>query len=57
LDCDQDSILLKVRQEGGIACHTGRATCFYNNLEMSTGMLIEIEPVIKDPNEIYKDKK
>ena len=57
LDCDQDSILLKVRQEGGIACHTGRATCFYNNLEMRTGMLIEIEPVIKDPNEIYKDKK
>ena len=57
LDCDQDSILLKVRQEGGIACHTGRATCFYNNLEMSTGMLIEIEPVIEDPNEIYKDKK
>ena len=57
LDCDQDSILLKVRQEGGIACHTGRATCFYNNLEMNTGMLIEIEPVIKDPNEIYKDKK
>ena len=57
LDCDQDSILLKVRQEGGIACHTGRATCFYNNLEMSTGMLIEIEPVIKNPNEIYKDKK
>jgi phosphoribosyl-AMP cyclohydrolase len=57
LDCDQDSILLKVRQEGGIACHTGRESCFYNNLEMNTGMLIEIEPVIKDPNEIYKDKK
>ena len=57
LDCDQDSILLKVRQQGGIACHTGRESCFYNNLEMNTGMLIEIEPVIKDPNETYKDKK
>ena len=57
LDCDSDTLLIKVRQEGGIACHTGRESCFFNQINMETNGLIEVETVIKKPNEIYKDKK
>jgi phosphoribosyl-AMP cyclohydrolase len=57
LDCDGDTLIIKVKQEGGIACHTGRESCFYNKIDMETDNLIEVETVIKDPNEIYKDKK
>jgi phosphoribosyl-AMP cyclohydrolase len=57
LDCDGDTLIIKVKQEGGIACHTGRESCFYNKIDMETDNLIEVEAVIKDPNEIYKDKK
>jgi phosphoribosyl-AMP cyclohydrolase len=57
LDCDGDTLIIKVKQEGGIACHTGRGSCFYNKIDMETDNLIEVEAVIKDPNEIYKDKK
>ena len=57
LDCDSDTLLIKVRQEGGIACHTGRESCFFNQIDMETNGLIEVETVIKKPNEIYKDKK
>jgi phosphoribosyl-AMP cyclohydrolase len=56
LDCDGDTLIIKVKQEGGIACHTGRESCFYNKIDMETGNLIEVEAIIKDPNEIYKDK-
>ena len=49
-DCDQDVILLKVNQKGGIACHTGRANCFFNKLE--NDKWISISEVIKDPKEI-----
>ena len=52
LDCDQDVILLKVEQEGGIACHTGRHNCFFYKLEANKWMIVE--PVIKDPKEIYR---
>ena len=51
-DCDKDVVLLKIEQTGGIACHTGRFSCFYNKLDQ--GGWEEIDPVIKDPNEIYK---
>ncbi len=51
-DCDSDVILLKVEQTGGIACHTGRRSCFFNKLE--TGVWQDVEPVLKDPKEIYK---
>jgi len=51
-DCDEDVILIKVEQKGGIACHTGRESCFYRQLQGKKW--VEIEPVIKDPGEIYK---
>lgn len=52
LDCDEDVILLKIEQEGGIACHTGRESCFYRRLV--EGQWQAIEPVLKDPKAIYK---
>ena len=52
LDCDQDVILLEVEQMGGIACHTGRHSCFFQKLE--NGAWIATDPVLKDPAEIYK---
>ena len=51
-DCDHDVILLKVKQNGGIACHTGRANCFFNKLE--NDKWISITDVIKDPKKIYE---
>ncbi len=53
-DCDEDVILLKVEQTGGIACHTGRASCFYRQLQGD--QWVEVEQVIKSPSEIYADK-
>ena len=52
LDCDNDVILLKVEQIGGIACHTGRRSCFYQQLQ--DGQWAAVESVIKDPQDIYK---
>ncbi len=52
LDCDGDVILLQVEQLGGIACHTGRESCFYSRLE--NGRWIEVDTVLKSPGEIYK---
>jgi len=51
-DCDNDVVLLKVEQGGGIACHTGRRSCFFQRLE--EGCWNPVEPVLKDPEEIYK---
>ena len=51
LDCDQDAIVLEVEQVGGIACHTGRHSCFF--LKLDGNAWIEAEPVLKDPKEIY----
>lgn len=51
LDCDEDVIILQVEQIGGIACHTGRHSCFYRKLE--NGQWQVVEPVLKDPSEIY----
>ena len=51
LDCDNDVVLLSVEQGGGIACHTGRESCFFKRLE--DGKWNEVEPLIKDPGEIY----
>lgn len=52
LDCDNDVVLLKIQQIGGIACHTGRESCFFQRLENKKW--IAVEDVIKDPKEIYK---
>ena len=57
LDCDNDVLLIKVEQEGGIACHTGRESCFYNKINLKTNKIDDCEKIIKDPKEIYKDKK
>ena len=51
LDCDGDTLLLKVDQTGGIACHTGRAHCFYRRLDGEIWR--DAEPILKDPREIY----
>ncbi len=52
LDCDNDVVLLTVEQRGGIACHTGRHSCFYQRLQ--DGQWQAVEPVLKDPASIYK---
>ncbi len=55
LDCDGDVLTLKVLQHGGIACHTGRQSCFYRVLDNGTWKIQE--PVIRDPAEIYGNKQ
>lgn len=52
LDCDEDVILLEVEQVGGIACHTGRRSCFFQKLEDDSW--VSVDPVLKDPKEIYR---
>lgn len=61
LDCDGDVLLLKVEQLGAIACHTGRASCFYRRLDKSPdaktnpgSQWVIVDPVLKDPELIYK---
>jgi phosphoribosyl-AMP cyclohydrolase len=54
LDCDQDVVLLKVEQAGKIACHTGRHSCFFQQLDTTSGQWQAVDPVIKDPESIYK---
>ena len=68
LDCDEDVILLEVEQAGGIACHSGRESCFFNRLEINyadgtagddagataSGQWLAVDPVLKDPKEIYR---
>ncbi len=51
IDCDEDVILLKIEQVGGIACHTGRHSCFFKKLDNESWLTDQ--PVIKDPHEIY----
>lgn len=52
LDCDNDVILLKIDQTGGMACHTGRRSCFFSKLQ--DGQWVAVDPVLKDPKDIYK---
>ena len=51
LDCDGDCIIFSVEQLGGIACHTGRQSCFFR--ELQAGQWQTTEPVLKDPDSIY----
>ena len=52
LDCDNDVVLLTVEQQGGIACHTGRHSCFFQRLDGNDWKAVE--PVLKEPAKIYK---
>ncbi|HUQ75312.1 MAG TPA: phosphoribosyl-AMP cyclohydrolase [Burkholderiales bacterium] len=52
LDCDADAVLVLVEQVGGIACHTGRESCFFRKLE--NGSWVTTDPVLKDSSLIYK---
>ncbi|HZW14478.1 MAG TPA: phosphoribosyl-AMP cyclohydrolase [Noviherbaspirillum sp.] len=56
LDCDEDVVLLKVAQADGIACHTGRHSCFFQKLEgeAESAEWHAVDPVLKDPGSIYK---
>lgn len=54
LDCDADVVVLQVEQLGGIACHTGRESCFYRVFR--AGQWVTVDPVLKDPNQIYEHK-
>ncbi|HWJ95994.1 MAG TPA: phosphoribosyl-AMP cyclohydrolase [Telluria sp.] len=54
LDCDDDVVLLKIEQAGGIACHTGRHSCFYQ--KYADGDWHTVEPVLQDPETIYTKK-
>ncbi|MBF4986796.1 phosphoribosyl-AMP cyclohydrolase [Methylophilus sp. 14] len=53
LDCDDDVVLITVEQLGGIACHTGRHNCFFQQLQDDAW--VTVEPVIKDPKAIYHE--
>lgn len=55
LDCDNDAILLRVRQIGGAACHTGHVSCFYR--ELCKGNIGECFPRVFDPDEVYSRKR
>lgn len=56
LDCDNDSILLMVEQIGDIACHTGRQSCYYQELmlDQKNHNWQATQPILKDPDQIYK---
>ncbi|GAB4432044.1 MAG: phosphoribosyl-AMP cyclohydrolase [bacterium] len=51
-DCDSDSVLIKVRQKGGAACHTGNRSCFY--VKWEDGQWVEHSNPLFNPDEVYK---
>lgn len=55
LDCDGDVVLVQIEQEGGIACHTGRESCFFRQLQDTDdgASWVSVDPVLKDPKAIY----
>ena len=56
IDCDEDVVLLKIEQTDSIACHTGRHSCFFQKFEggLNDGDWLAVDPVLKDPESIYK---
>ncbi|UNU72623.1 bifunctional phosphoribosyl-AMP cyclohydrolase/phosphoribosyl-ATP diphosphatase HisIE [Moraxella nasovis] len=54
-DCDSDAVIYSITQLGGIACHTGRASCFYKRLDTTNGTWQDTLAIIKDPKDIYGD--
>jgi phosphoribosyl-AMP cyclohydrolase len=59
LDCDGDTVLLRVEQVGGIACHTGREHCFYRRWTRhgDSGHWEDTGAVLKSPRELYGDDR
>jgi phosphoribosyl-AMP cyclohydrolase len=55
LDCDEDVVLLKIEQAGGIACHTGRHSCFFQKFDGEDWQ--SVDPVLQDPETIYTKPK
>ncbi len=56
LDCDGDTVLMRVQQEGGIACHTGRRRCFFNRLQDGGWQITsDTDPILADPASFKKD--
>jgi phosphoribosyl-AMP cyclohydrolase len=55
IDCDEDVVLLKIEQNGGIACHTGRHSCFFQQFDGKGWQAVE--PVLQDPDTIYTKPK
>ena len=54
IDCDDDTVLLKVDQIGGAACHTGHRSCFYRKLNGGTGDFVVVGEKVFDPKEVYR---
>ena len=55
IDCDADTVLMRVEQVGGIACHTGRRSCFFQKLEDKKWRITD--SVIKQPQDIYRNRQ
>jgi phosphoribosyl-AMP cyclohydrolase len=55
LDCDGDAVIFSVEQVGGIACHTGRESCFFRKLE--NGHWLSVDAIIRDPKQIYRKQE
>ena len=55
-DCDADTLLVKVNQIGGAACHEGYRSCFYRKIDPATGHIEVVGERVFDPAEVYKDK-
>lgn len=56
LDCDGDTLLADVEQTGGVACHTGRTSCFYRQLDQANGHWTVTDPVRQDPRTLYPEQ-
>lgn len=54
IDCDNDTVLLKVDQIGGAACHTGHRSCFYRKMTEAVGEFVVVGERVFDPKEVYK---
>lgn len=54
IDCDEDTVLLKVDQLGGAACHTGHKSCFYRKMDEGTGDFVVVGKKVFNPEEVYK---
>lgn len=54
LDCDGDMVVMQIEQAGGIACHTGRESCFYRRFDSARQDWVVVDAVLKDPDAIYR---